>query len=335
MKPLIQILLFLLIITSCISCTGSDQKIYTDLNSAVQTAKNFNKPVLAVYSKPDDCYACLLLKKEVFDTEAWNDNYQKSFIFASFNADKSVIGQDKSRKNYLKKIKKKYAIEQYPAVMLLDSNGNIYAKTGYLRGGPENYYKHLTKTVSNRWPIFKKRLDGYNNAAADKKKQLVELLETLDKWNLLNCYPELVAQLPVLDPGNKTGKAAELAYRFFVDRYGKVRFNSAKYLNYLKNNSIKLYNKAVVHTLFQEIEREFLSRNDWKGAMQQLQLMTGRKELDNLTSQKLYYKLGSVEYQMQNIRSVIRYYLRAIRLAPKTELADRLRKRIVSLRKRL
>ena len=56
--------------------------------------------------------------------------------------------QTKEIKKQNEKLAAKYGISGFPTVLILDATGKVIAKTGYKKGGPADYIKHLEKIIA-------------------------------------------------------------------------------------------------------------------------------------------------------------------------------------------
>lgn len=122
--------------------TGKEFTVMTDFEIAKSQAKINNKPILLVFSGSDWCGWCIKLDNEVFSTREFKDWAADNVIMvvADFPALKKLPSELAAQNE---KLKNTYEIEGFPTVLLLDSDGNVIAQTGYQRGGAANYIAHL------------------------------------------------------------------------------------------------------------------------------------------------------------------------------------------------
>ena len=52
--------------------------------------------------------------------------------------------QEKQNNN----LAKKYRIRGYPTIILINEKGDVIARTGYRRGGPDKYVEHLKELIA-------------------------------------------------------------------------------------------------------------------------------------------------------------------------------------------
>jgi len=116
----------------------------TDYNKALEKAKAENKKVLMDFTGSDWCGWCIKLDNEVFSQSAFKQYADKNLVLLKLDFPKT-----KSQSSALKKqnsdLAKKYGIEGYPTIIVLDSSGDKIGKLGYVEGGPSAFITKLDK----------------------------------------------------------------------------------------------------------------------------------------------------------------------------------------------
>ncbi len=114
----------------------------TDFQAAKQLAQNQHKDLLVNFAGSDWCYWCKRLDAEVFSDDDFVASAQKDFVLVliDFPSDKS--GQPQSLQEQNQTLSWQYAIEGYPTVILMDKDGNPYARPGFREGGVKAYIAH-------------------------------------------------------------------------------------------------------------------------------------------------------------------------------------------------
>lgn len=118
----------------------------TDYQSALQTARSQNRPVLINFTGSDWCGWCIRLRKEVFDTAEF-DQYAASrlvLLEVDFpnNKPQSVELQ---RANQA--LQKQFGVRGYPTLFVVDAQGKVLQQLGYMEGGPKVFLGELSKVV--------------------------------------------------------------------------------------------------------------------------------------------------------------------------------------------
>ena len=125
---------------------ASDANWLTNYEEALKKAKEEKKPVLINFSGSDWCGWCIRLDKEVFSTGLFSEFARDNVILfvADFPRNKKISDEEKMQNE---KLAKKYNIEGFPTVIVIDSNENILLRTGYRPGGAKEYIKHLNENL--------------------------------------------------------------------------------------------------------------------------------------------------------------------------------------------
>ena len=122
----------------------------TDLPQAQAQAKTENKIVLMDFTGSDWCGWCIKFKKEVFDTQEFQDYAAKNVVLVELD-----YPRKKEQSADLKKanaaLKDKYGISGYPTLIVLDKDGKKIGKqVGYEEGGPKAFIAKLEKFKSGK-----------------------------------------------------------------------------------------------------------------------------------------------------------------------------------------
>lgn len=121
-----------------------------DYDAALAKAKAENKYVIADFSGSDWCGWCKRLDREVFDTEVFRQGAADKYILLMIDSprDKELLSEKAKDRN--PDLVKKYNVNGFPTVLVLDGDGKVVFKTGYREGGPEKYLRMLDLELMNR-----------------------------------------------------------------------------------------------------------------------------------------------------------------------------------------
>jgi protein disulfide-isomerase len=119
---------------------------YTNYNEALGVAKKANKPLLLFFTGSDWCGWCKKMHQEVFSSADFAQAAGNDFIFVDidFPMNKPLPSQLQQQNNMLKQ---KYGVTGYPTIIILDSNSNFIAETGYRPGGGKAYADYLNQLL--------------------------------------------------------------------------------------------------------------------------------------------------------------------------------------------
>jgi len=123
----------------------------TDFEAAKAKAAAENKPMLVDFTGSDWCIWCVKLDDEVFSKPGFQDYAKANLILVEidFPRKKEQSAELKQQNNALAQ---KYAVRGYPTILLLDAKGEVLAKTGYRKGGPDQYVEHLRGLLADAKP---------------------------------------------------------------------------------------------------------------------------------------------------------------------------------------
>ena len=116
----------------------------TDLPKAQAQAKAENKLVMMDFTGSDWCGWCIKLNKEVFSQPEFAEYAKKNVVpvEVDFPHKKQLSPAQKSANAALAK---KYKIEGYPTIIVLNSMGQKIGELGYMPGGPKAFIAELEK----------------------------------------------------------------------------------------------------------------------------------------------------------------------------------------------
>ncbi|MGC4015327.1 MAG: thioredoxin family protein [Luteolibacter sp.] len=200
--------------SSAFAATGENW--VTDFEAAKKQAAAEKKDLLIDFTGSDWCGWCIKLDNEVFSQEPFKTGVKDKFVLVSLDfpqkpENKAKMGDALQAQN--KALQAKFNIHGFPTILLCDSEGKPFAKTGYQEGGPEKYVAHLDELLTNK----KTRDEAFAAAAksegVEKAKQLVAALKAMDLEDDMaaSFYGDLDAQIKAADPKDETGFAKAAA----------------------------------------------------------------------------------------------------------------------------
>ena len=141
--------LFSLILVAAFSTFALADEWLTKFDDAVAKAKAENKQVLMDFTGSDWCGWCIKLDREVFSTPEFQEFAQKNLVLlkVDFPRRKELPGGEKAQNEALAK---KYEIEGYPTIVVLNPNGQKAGQLGYVEGGPKAFLAELTKQAPKK-----------------------------------------------------------------------------------------------------------------------------------------------------------------------------------------
>ncbi|WP_052362165.1 thioredoxin family protein [Geminisphaera colitermitum] len=116
----------------------------TDYPAAVQQAAAEKKRLLLDFTGSDWCHWCIQLDKEVFSRKAFVDYATQNLVLVKldFPADKP---QSDALKEQNMTLARKYEVQGFPTIVVLDSSEKELGMLGYQPGGPKKWIESLEK----------------------------------------------------------------------------------------------------------------------------------------------------------------------------------------------
>lgn len=117
---------------------------YGDFDVAVEAAKKSGKDLFVDFTGSDWCHWCIKLHEEVLGFDEFVTAAQEDYILVSLDFPRGKGAKAKvpnPKRN--EALSQKYDIRGFPTVLLMDVDGIVFGRTGYQKGGVENYLKHM------------------------------------------------------------------------------------------------------------------------------------------------------------------------------------------------
>jgi thioredoxin-related protein len=143
MKHNLILILFLSVFAIAIAAEETTELNWlSNLEEAQLESEESGLPIFVNFTGSDWCGWCIKLVDEVFSKEEFIDYANENLIMVKLDFPKR-IEQTKETKDYNRSLSSKYNIQGFPTILLLNSEGEVIAKTGYQAGGPNKYIDHL------------------------------------------------------------------------------------------------------------------------------------------------------------------------------------------------
>ncbi len=202
---------------------GEDGLWRTDFEAAKAKAKAEKKFLLVDFTGSDWCIWCKRLKTEVFDKDEFQNEAPKHFVLVEldFPATKKLPDELKEQNDALQK---KYKIQGFPTVLVMDPQGEVVAHTGYQPGGPQGYVKQLAEFLDVYATVVKMKQDLESSKGLARAKLLDKLIDAYVKLN--NESDELTGwskEIVALDAGNRAGLRVKHEFRLYMAECNKLK----------------------------------------------------------------------------------------------------------------
>jgi thioredoxin-related protein len=118
----------------------------TDYKKALETARTEKKTVLVNFTGSDWCVWCIKLKKEVFETVEFSKYATNNLILLEIDFPNGKPQSDELRKQNAE-LQRQFGIEGFPNILVLNSEGKLIGKMGYVPGGPQPFIDAIKSFV--------------------------------------------------------------------------------------------------------------------------------------------------------------------------------------------
>ena len=179
----------------------------TDYDAALVKAKEEKKDILVNFSGSDWCGWCIKLDKQVFNHDAFQAEAGKTFIlvvldFPNKPENKAKIPEKLQARN--RELQKQFGIRGFPSVLLVNSDGDAYARTGYQPGGVEPYLEHLSSLRTEK--VVRAEIEAKLDASEGvERAKLLDQLIQATQADLQATMVEQMKEIITLDPDNAEG----------------------------------------------------------------------------------------------------------------------------------
>lgn len=148
-KPIKIVSFFLFLLTSLSMSLNAASGWETDFEKAQERAKAEGKPMLLDFTGSDWCGWCIKLDEEVFSKSDFKRYADDNLILVEldFPAKKK---QSKRVAEQNRNLQERFGVRGYPTIILLDSEGQEIARTGYKKGGAKKYVEHLESLLEKK-----------------------------------------------------------------------------------------------------------------------------------------------------------------------------------------
>ena len=147
MKRMTWLPIVMILLVAFAPAYSADEEWFTDFEAAKKAAVEKKVPILANFAGSDWCGWCIKLAREVFSKKEFGEYAKDNVVLflADFPSKKKQPAKTKSQN---KGLAEKYQIKGFPTVLLLKANGDVLARTGYRKGGPQKYIEHVSKLIA-------------------------------------------------------------------------------------------------------------------------------------------------------------------------------------------
>ena len=123
---------------------------HTDYEQAIAQAKKEHKKIMLYFSGSDWCKPCIIWKKEVFDTETFQQYAFQKLVPVKLDfprLKKNRLPAEQVKQN--ESLAAKYNHEGvFPMVVFIDADGSVIEKSAYRAGSPEEFVAYVESILA-------------------------------------------------------------------------------------------------------------------------------------------------------------------------------------------
>jgi protein disulfide-isomerase len=118
-----------------------------DYDEALKVAKEENRLVFIDFTGSDWCGWCIKLDEEILSKRKFQKYAEDNLVLVKIDFPrKTKLPKDQAEANAA--LAKKYGIEGFPTIIVLNSKGKRIGELGYMKGGPEAMIEELEKLAA-------------------------------------------------------------------------------------------------------------------------------------------------------------------------------------------
>ncbi len=113
-----------------------------DWDLALASSKELDRPILINFTGSDWCGWCVRLKNEVFSQKEFDSYAKENLVLLKLDFPRSIAQSDELKAQN-STLQKQFAIQGFPTIVLVNSEGKEIKRTGYREGGAAAYVEHI------------------------------------------------------------------------------------------------------------------------------------------------------------------------------------------------
>ncbi|QQE11494.1 thioredoxin family protein [Planctomycetota bacterium] len=185
-------------------------QVDVDLKDVFKQAKKEGKDVVVNFSGSDWCPPCIKLDETILSQKAFQDRVKDNFVLVNLDYPRQKQ-QSPEVKAHNDAAARKYGITGYPTLLIFDSEGHQYGKTGYKPVSPEVYAKELNAMHDVRVQKDALLAEASKLSGVERAKKIDEAVEKIGLENAVTMMSAEIAEIESLDPNDEAGLKSKYA----------------------------------------------------------------------------------------------------------------------------
>ncbi len=173
------------------------------ISEALTLAASNGRDVLVVFDASELGGWCERMRREVLSHPSFGPGVARGFVPVILDHTRKATAEAEARRRTLA-YERRLGVTGFPSVLLLDSTGRAYARTGYRGNGPAAFLRHLYELRSLREKRDALIAKSRRNSGYIRAEHLANALRTID-GSLASEYAPLFEELRAVDKTDRHG----------------------------------------------------------------------------------------------------------------------------------
>lgn len=104
---------------------------------AIEQAKTTNQTIVLLFTGSDWCHWCKVLEQDYISNNAFSQALRGEFLFVRIELPRSQVIE------YNRELMKRFNVSGLPTLVVLDANGRVLGRSGYLKMSPQQFAAQL------------------------------------------------------------------------------------------------------------------------------------------------------------------------------------------------
>lgn len=186
------------------STSRADDGFGTDVAAAVAEAKKQDKDIMLLFTGSDWCPPCKKLDTEVFSQPEFVPGVGDNYVLVMLDFPKSAeLSEQLQQQN--EAMAKKFGVEGFPTVIMVDTSLQPFAFAGYQDGGAANFIKVMNEAHQRRIRRDENLIAAQKKQGSERAQLLDAAISDLGEEIVSVYYTDVVEEIVALDKNNELG----------------------------------------------------------------------------------------------------------------------------------
>ncbi len=136
-----------IVLAGFVTVNAQESAWTTDFNAAKELAKKTNKVMFVDFTGSDWCGWCIRLKENVLTKKAFLDYAKDNLVLVEVDFPENKVQMPAQRKAN-EALMRKYGVEGFPTILLLNGDGKVLARLDYKNYTPEEYVSYIKAALN-------------------------------------------------------------------------------------------------------------------------------------------------------------------------------------------